>query len=689
MKPDSKRGMLFKGLSRGRGLLLLSALLLAAALLACQGQSTPDPSEQAASSPVNTVQPVKPTPEQIEVQARLDFPRRAELTFERAGEVEEILVSPGQKVTEGEILARLDSDHFPVLEEELARLRFQIAEARDNIRKINKDYRNEPVTEAQRVETVARLELANTQAQDFFEDIDQNYNDRLTALVSERDQAKVALDAATDALAEVERDLEADHGQVLAVAEQAKVDAELALDRAMEQLEDYKKDLSDEAIRAGDRVTEADLFLDQANERLEDYRKDLAESAVRARDRVTESELALDVAQQTLEDFLAEHDRQVIRARTVVGAADETLDNAKAPLTQFLRTPIRDTEVDGNPVDVAKLNSLQAAVDLAEANLEKAQEDLEELKEGPDSFRVQELESNVSVAELNLAQARDDLAELEEGPDPILLQELESSVRVAELNLGRTKEDLADLEEGPDILVLNQLQSRVDLARVNLSQAEKRLAEEKEGPDPLILPRLELNVTLAQQRLDLAERNVRDLLDDGPDRKSVPLMEQEMVTRLAQIDELYEAPDALQLVQINSLNAAISLALERMEDIEEEMEETLLRAPFDGLVVLLNVEEDDRVSKNSRVMELLDPTNITVQGFVDATYIQYLLVGMPARVAIDSLPGQELTGQVSFVAEDPRTERGIISYEIEIEVDMPPGSEVPPRLSAVDVVLIP
>ena len=688
MIPNSNRRIWPNEPWRGRGL-LFSALFLFTALLACQGQSTPGPAEQAANSPADIAQPVKPTPEQIEVQARLDFPRRAELTFDRAGEVEEILVGPGQRVAEGEILARLDSDHFPALEEELARLRFQIAEARDNIRKINKDYGDEPVIEAQRVETVARLELANTQSQDFFEDIDQNYNDRLTALIAERDQAKVALDGAMDVLAETERDLEADHGQVQAVAEQARVDAELALDRALEQLEDYKKDLSDEAIRAGDRVTEADLFLDQANERLGDYRKDLEESTVRARDRVTELELALDVARQTLKDFLAEHDRQVIRARTMVGAADEALDAAKAPLTQFLRTPIRDTEVDGKPVDIGKLNSLQAAVDLAEANLEKAEEDLAELAEGPDSFRVQELESNVSVAELNLAQAREDLAELEEGPDPILLQELESSVRVAELNLSRTKENLADLEEGPDLLVLNQLQSRVDLARVNLSQTKKRLTEEMEGPDPLILPRLKLNVTLAQQRLELADRNVQDLLDDGPDRKSVPLMEQEIATRLAQIDELYEGPDSLQLAQIESLNAAISLALERMGDIEEEMEETLLRAPFDGLVVLLNVEEDDRVSKNSRVMELLDPANIKVLGFVDATYIEYLSVGVQAKVAIDSLPGQELTGQVSFVAEDPRTERGVISYAVEIEVDLPPGSEVPARLSAVDAVLLP
>ena len=681
-------GSLPRGLRKFRTLLLLAAIALITGAIACQGQPAASPAD-GPGAPPEPVRTANTAPAEIEVQARLAFPRRAELSFERAGEVEEILVSPGERVTEGQILARLDTDHFPALEDELVRLRFQIAEARDNIRKINRDYADEPLMEAQRVETVARLELANTQTQDFFDDIDQNYKDMLTAAMSEKDQAEVALDAAREGLAEAERDLEADHGQVLAMAEQAVADAELAQDRAQDRLEDYREDLSDDAIRGGDRVTAAEVVLDRAREQLDDYREDLDQDIVRARDRVTESELALDVAQNTLEDFLAEHNRQVIRARTVVGAADAALDSAKTPLTQFLRSPIRDREVDGNPVDVAKLNSLQAAVDLAEANLEKAEEDLDELEVGPDSFRVQELESNVSVAELNLAQAKKDLAELEEGPDPILLQDLESSVRVAELNLSRARDDLDELEEGPDLLVLNQLQSQVDLATVNLEQAKKRLGEEIEGPDPLVLPRLELNVTLAQRRLELAERNVQDLSDDGPDRKSVPLMEQEINARLAQIDDLYESPDSVQLARIETLNSAISLALDRIGDIQEEIDETLLRAPFDGLIVLLNVEEDDRVSKNSRVMELLDPSKVAVNGFVDAIYVKHVAEGTNAIVKIESLPGQELTGSVSYISVDPRTERGIISYALEIQVDLPPGAEVPARLSAVEAVLIP
>ena len=666
---------------------ITAALLLSLGAVGC-GLLPGPPGGEGQEAPAPVTSPVV-TGERIEVQARLAFPRRAELTFERAGEVEEVLVSAGDMVTEGQVLARLNSDIFPVLEEELARLRYQIAEAEDAIKLINLDYSGEPLLAAQREENVARLELANTQAQDVLDDIDQNYADRLAAAELEVEQAQSALDAADDTLAEVRRDQEPNHAQALAAAEQAVAGAEVALDQATEQLEDYRSDLSDEAIRAADRVNVAQVALDQATERLDDYREEIDDSTVRSRDRVTEFELALDLANDALEDFLEEHDRRVIRARTAVGAADAALDAARAPLTAFLRNPSRDVEADGRPVDLGRLATLRAAVDLAEANLAKAEQDLAELEAGPDALRVQELESNITVAELNLSDARDDLAELEEGPDPILLQELESSVSVAELNLQTANDDLAELQEGPDILVLNQLQSQVDLARVNLAQANRRLEEEREGPDPLVIPRLEVNQNAAQLRLALAQRDLKELQEEGPNRDAVPVMEREMLSRLAQIDELYRAPDSVKLAQIASLVSQVDLANERMADIWEQMEEYSLVAPSGGMVFLVNVEVDDLVSENSRVIELVDPSHVVVKGFIYAGDAKYVSVGAPARLSIDSMPGQDLRGSVTHLSDLPRTERGVVSYELQIQVDVPEGVRVPPRLSPVDAVLMP
>jgi hypothetical protein len=77
-----------------------------------------------------------------------------------------------------------------------------------------------------------------------------------------------------------------------------------------------------------------------------------------------------------------------------------------------------------------------------------------------------------------------------------------------------------------------------------------------------------------------------------------------------------------------------------------------------------------------------------VAGLVDAIDIQFVEEGARARVTIGSLPGEEFEGTVISVAEEPRTERGVVSYPVRIAVDLPAGFEVPVRLSAVTTVIL-
>ena len=667
-------------------LLAAAALALIIAAAGCAAASPGADNPAPAALPAGAGQQEDPAAAEIAVRSRLVFSRKAELSFDAAGEVAEILVAAGDRVTQGQVLARLKADNFPALEEEMARLRYDIFQTRDTIRQLNLDFSAEPLLAAQRAETVAQLEYANLQSADFIADIDQNYADALLAARQARDQAILDLDRAQEDLEQAIADLEVVHQQTLAQAYQARADAELTLEQAEERLAEYTGDVSDDTVRAQDRVAKAELALDQAREALKDYRETLSDDTVRGQDRVTEAELALDLAKDARTDFIAEHDREVIRARTRVDAAKVTLDAAKDARTQFYRNPVRDLQSDTKSVDTDYLTRLENAVDRAESELEKAEEDLAELETGPDPLRLQELQSNITVAELNLSRAREDLTELEAGPDSLRLQELQSNITVAEVNLNRAREDLAELQEGPDSLVQAELQAAVTLAQAVRSRAEKTLAEEMAGPDRLPIRRLDLAVELAQTRLDLAEREVDELLADGPDRDSVPLREAETVARLAQIADLEEPPNPL---QIAALEATIVVALERMDDILEDMEQTQLRAPFAGVVYLVNAAAEDRVSKDSLILEILDPRQAAIAGLVDANDIGRVKVGAAARISIAALPGRELAGAVTAVSEEPGTERGVISYPVTIRVDLPAGVDLPPQLSAVTSAILP
>lgn len=665
------------------GVAALALIIGAAGCAAARpGAADPAPSDLPAAAGQQT----GAAPAEIAVRSRLVFARKAELSFDTAGEVAAILVAAGDRVTQGQTLSRLKTDNFPSLEEELARLRYDVSQTRDTIKQLRLDFSAEPLLAAQRAETVAGLEYANIQAADFLADIDQNYDDALVAARQARDQAILNLDTAQDDLEQAIDDLDVAHQQTLAQAFQSRADAELALENAEERLAEYTGDVSDDTVRGQDRVAKAELALDQARDARQDYQDNLPDDVVRGQDRVAKAELALDQARDALTDFVDEHDREVIRARTRVGAAEVALDAAEAARTQFIREPIIDLQSDNKGIDVSILNRLDTNVDLAEAELEKAREDLAELETGPDPLRLEELQSGITVAELNLTRAKEDLAELDEGPDPLRLQELQSSITVAEVNLTQAREDLAELEAGPDSLVQAELQAAVNLAQAVRSQAEKNLEEQLEGPDRLNIRRLSLAVELAQTRLGLAERELNELLNDGPDRDAVPLREAEIAARNAQIDDLNQAPDPL---QIAALEASIIVNLERMDDILEDLEKAELRAPFDGVVYLVNAAIDDRVNKDSRILEILDPREVAVAGLVDANDIPLVRVGSAARVNIAALPGRELTATVTAVADEPGTERGVISYPVTLQVNLPDGVALPPRLSTVTSVIMP
>ena len=99
------------------------------------------------------------------------------------------------------------------------------------------------------------------------------------------------------------------------------------------------------------------------------------------------------------------------------------------------------------------------------------------------------------------------------------------------------------------------------------------------------------------------------------------------------------------------------------------------------------MEPDDEVTRDSRIVEIVDPTVLEVEIFVDTYNAKLLSSGARATVTIENLPDDIFTRSVSSASNKPRTERGIISYSATIAVDVPSGTEVPVGLSGVTVVI--
>ena len=503
-------------------------------------------------APAPVPDPAPPPRTEVAVNGSLVFPRRAEVSFEMSGEVEEVLVEEGDVVAAGQVLARLDSTVVIALEQQLSEAALQLDRTQESLDRARLNYDVFPLEDAQRQRNIAQ-------------------------------------------------------------AVKNVADAE-------ELISDYLYDLSDLAVKAEAGKMNAELALAGAEDRLADYHRDFQRQnelkISRINTLIAAKELEIEQAQRRLGNISIEYDELEANGRVNLQLAEAAVETAEDNLTAFLRNPIPDDDTR-KPIDLELLERLRTRQHQAETNLriaEKALADLETNRE----LQIEQLESAISLAQSEIATAREDLNQLE---------------------------NFVDLD-----LDLRRLQTAVDNARLALDDAEHDLEEALEGPDQDLLDVMERSVELAEERLED--------LEEEPELLEIEVLEDTLVSIQARIDEIHED-------------------LERID----------LRAPIAGIVGLVNVEEDDLISRDSRVLEIVDPSVVVVDGLIDANDIGLVRLDSPARVNIESVPGYALSGAVTRLASEPRTERGVVSYPVRIAVEVPEGVEVPVRLSAVSAVI--
>ena len=503
--------------------------------------------------PAEAPRPVTPTNRNVEVVGRLVFPVRQELTFETPGEVGSILVRQGDRVTEGQELARLESLSITLMEQALAQALFDLDAAEKALDETLKEFVTAPLKLAELRENIARVEKQLSDADEELIDFQQDHEDRLED------------------------------------ARQRKVDAELSLARAQDNLRTFDQfsgtDLDQQSMDAGIAVTQAELLLDQAQQRLANFEVKFEERFGNALAKQVAAETALDAAQQELSDFLW--------------------------------NPIPDDDSDSS-LDIDLLNRLKDTLIEADTNLSLVQEELADMLANREQDE-EALKTDVAAAEAHLARTQDALVKIEDSVERSLgMQERDAAVEAAQLALDRVNEDISELEEGPD-------------------------------------------------------------------QEGLALLQEARKVALEQLADLRDVPDA---VEVELRRAVIVSAQARVDDAEEELAGAVLKAPLDGIVALVNLEVGDFVSEESRVMELVQPSRVEVHGLVDAADLVLAQPGSPAAINLDSMPDVVLKGTVTEVASEPRTERGVVSYPVIVEVLVPEGMEVPVRLTAVRTTIL-
>jgi len=207
------------------------------------------------------------------------------------------------------------------------------------------------------------------------------------------------------------------------------------------------------------------------------------------------------------------------------------------------------------------------------------------------------------------------------------------------------------------------------------------------------------NLELARNGVSVSEARREDacLLRDRT-RRELTRVEKLAESNVASEDRL----DALQYsydsarVACEAAGAEYLQALAQRQSAEAELAKTVIEAPFDGVVAEVNVEIGEWVTPSPPlltsppVVDLIDPTSIFVSAPMDEVDSGSVRAGLPAKVTVDSRPGEVFAGTVSRVAPyvvDEEAQNRTLEIEVSLDDAAVAISLLPGTSADVEVIL--
>ncbi|MEO8432537.1 MAG: HlyD family efflux transporter periplasmic adaptor subunit [Acidobacteriota bacterium] len=180
---------------------------------------------------------------------------------------------------------------------------------------------------------------------------------------------------------------------------------------------------------------------------------------------------------------------------------------------------------------------------------------------------------------------------------------------------------------------LRQQEARIAEARANLTKAERG-------------PRVE-DIARSRAQADNAEkerRRQKSLLDQGiigQQQYDVSATEARTQSETLREKERGNRPE-----DIEAARAALAREESQLSYLGRQKEESVVRAPSDGIVESLDLRPGDIVAPNQPVARILEPSQIWVRVYVPEPQLGRVKIGQHALIHVDTFPRREFSGRV-------------------------------------------
>lgn len=337
-------------------------------------------------------------------------------------------------------------------------------------------------------------------------------------------------------------------------------------------------------------------------------------------------------------DTLAELDTTSLQLQ--VAQAQASLDSAQARLRQAQEPASAEDLASAQ----ASLASAQASYDKtkagptkedlasAQASLDSAKASYDEVKAGPTAADLASAQAALDNAEASLQQAQAAYDRVK-GEANIAMRSESLNLQTATIEYQRAKATYDAAKNHPTA-------SELAAARAQVRQAETSLAQLKTSPTASELAAAAAQV--AQAQAQLAQLQAQPNVDD-----------------------------------IAVAQASVDQAQVSLQEAQSQLDNAMLKAPFDGTVVAVNVEQGEWGSPGSPAFVLDNTTALFVDIQVDEVDVAQLAEGQAVHLRFSALGGQTVDGTLARIAPSATTVGGAQAYDARIAFA---AGEMPVRL---------
>lgn len=282
------------------------------------------------------------------------------------------------------------------------------------------------------------------------------------------------------------------------------------------------------------------------------------------------------------------------------------------------------------------------------------------------ALQVQQAQAALKLAEAQLAQI-----EAEAHPEDIAAAE--ANLRAIEAQVSAAAASRDQLAAGPTAAQIAAAQAQVAAMKLQYEVTLDKHDQIVHNPgDEDKKEQARYDLYSAQKALDAAQAQL-DLLLAGADADQLRAAQANVAAVTAQQDAAQAQLDLLLAgateEQITDVETMVTQAQIALEQAEQALEDTTLRAPFNGIVAAVNVTAGETPPLGLTAITLLDDSEFRITVSVDELDVGRLVKGQSAEVTLDALPDTVIAGTVKRIAPVANFEGGVVYYDVTIALD--------------------